>query len=202
MIRKIAHSALCIVLAPLLIAQQTAATPPALRENAQTNPVFVTLHRGTEIKLVLLESASASTAMTGQQLRMAVAEDVIVGGWIVIPKDTPATGEVADLIKPVRGKRNGYLGVKPVRLSLPDGHSIRLREYPPGEDACADMGPCWVLYTLFAPLVIIGLLKTTISNRNLDETGNDRLVQIGEDFSAYTGRNIRLQPVRLGSGTK
>jgi len=193
MIGRFLSSTLCFVLAPLLVAQDMATTP--VTTAAESGRTLAMLPRGTEVKLLLLESVSASKAENGQEVRMAVAEDVRANGAVVIPKNTPAMGKVNELIKPVSGKRNGYLSVNPASLKLPDGTGIKLREYSPGEDSCGDFGPCWVLYTLFGPLVLIGLIKTSIENRKLSEAGTDRTEHAGSVLSGYTGRDLRLRPI-------
>ena len=169
MIRRIFQSVLCICLAPLLVAEQAAS--PALTPAEEHGPIV--LKKGTEVKLVLLEMVSSATAKNGQKVRMAVSEDVTLNGAILIPKGTLAAGEVTELRKAKPQKRNAFLEIKPIDLTLADGTRLKLREYQPGEDACGDFGPCWAMWTFFGPLVLLGLTMNSIDNRDLKEAGKD-----------------------------
>lgn len=66
---------------------------------------------GTEVQLVLEESLSSQTATKGQKFSLAVEQDVLVQGRVVIPKGSPASGLV------VRAEPNGTFG-KPGLLQL------------------------------------------------------------------------------------
>jgi len=76
MIRHTLQAALCIALSPLLVAQHT---------RPLSKPVLVSLPKGTQLNLVLLETISSFTARKGQAIRLAVATDLMAGGCVVIP---------------------------------------------------------------------------------------------------------------------
>ncbi len=189
MIRRFFASWLCVALAPLLVAQETASPRAASPKSDMSS----TLRKGTEVKLILLETISSETAKNGQKVRMAVAEDLTSNGVIVIPKGTVARGEVSELRKAVPYERNGFFEIKPVNLTLANGTKLKLREYMPGEDACGDFGPCWAMWTFFAPLVLIGLTRTAIENRHYREAGTDSIEKRCSTDFGYLARGFTVQ---------
>ena len=153
------------------------------------NANHIVIPRGTEVRLVLLQTLSSATARNGQKVNLAIAKDVTVNGVLAIPQGTPATGIVKRLKKAVPDRKNGFLEVEPSDLSLPDGSSIALRLYPPGEDACGDMGPCWVLYTLLGPFAVAGKMRNSIENGKHREPGEDKVLPASQEIFGYTCAN-------------
>jgi hypothetical protein len=148
--------------------------------------------KGTEVRLVLLQTLSSETPRNGQKVHLAIAKDVTVNGVLAIPKGTPATGIVKRLKKAVPDRKNGFLEVEPSDLSLPDGSSIALRLYPPGEEACGDMGPCWALYTLFGPFAVAGKMRNSIENGKHREPGEDKVLPASQEMFGYTARTVTM----------
>lgn len=202
---KFLQSVLCLCLSPLLVAQEAA--DPAIMPNRESSAsahavsaASIKVPKGTEVNLVLLESISSATAKKGQTVHMAVAQDVEVDGTIVIPGGAPANGIVTHLRKAVPGKNDGYVELKGVGLTLPNGTPMKLSEYPPGEDACGDFGPCWVMFpvfgaidAIFAPLFAIRLIEGHDYNSKFKPQGKDVTRGPGERFSAYTARALTEQ---------
>jgi hypothetical protein len=192
--RKLLQSALCIFLAPLLAAQQTADTAVTPIDHKPTlAPEFVTLDKGHEVHLLLLEDISSATATKGQRVRMAMAEDVIVDGKIVIPKGTKVQGEVSGLTKAISGKRDGYIHVTPLNLTLSDGGRLKLGDLPPGEDKCGDFGPCWAPLLFLAPLVPLILIRVAVGADHLKQPGIDGTEHICSLEFGYTVNKTKLR---------
>jgi hypothetical protein len=95
------------LLASAALSAQTADEPAAAgaetAATAQAAPVPVVaapaarglmLGAGTPITLVVSEEVNSSTHREGDLFRLAVLEDVKVGDTVVIPRGTPATGEI------------------------------------------------------------------------------------------------------------
>jgi hypothetical protein len=154
---KALQSALCLVLSPLLVAQspEIGATSPGTANQS------ISIPKGTAVNVVTLETVSSATAKRGQRVRMAVNQEVSVDGIIVIPAGTPVVGEVTHVRRAIPNKKDGYVVIRPVYLNLASGARLNLREYPPGEDSCGDMGPCWefflIVVPLLAPVAAVGL---------------------------------------------
>jgi hypothetical protein len=186
-----------LILCPLLAAQQLSPPAPA-PATVSPHPLqkFVTIRKDTEIELISLEGVSSATATKGQLVQLAVAKDLMVDGLVVIPKGTPATGVVSRLTKGVPGKRDGFLRVVPRMLLLNNGKTIKLSEYRSGENDCDPLGPCWAMYTLFAPI----FLATWIASHVPDEvpSGKDDAINACESliWRGYTKR-LRIESTDL-----
>jgi hypothetical protein len=102
MIRKLLQSALCVILCPLLAAQQIS-TPPAISD-AQPQPqpspatAYLTLSRGTEFDLLAPGPVTFAKARPGVVVQFVVDKDVLLGGVLVIHAGIPVAG-VVDSVK-------------------------------------------------------------------------------------------------------
>ena len=178
MTRMLLQSALCLALCPMLAAQQAAPS---------TKSVLASLPKGTQINLVQLETVSSRTARKGQTVRMAVAENLTASGHILIPIGTPVVGVVSRRRAPISGKRNGYVVIKPLSLTLRDGSRLKLLEDPPGWNACGGMGKwCWGYLT---PFGLLGLATLPFDMHHPDQPGDDRTVKACWSFPGYTARD-------------
>jgi hypothetical protein len=211
MIRSMLHAVLFASLCPLLVAQQlpapavTSDTTQSLAPAPATDaphplPEFVTIPKNTEIELITLEAVSSATATKGQLVRLAVAEDVKEDGLVVIPKGTFASGEVTHLRKAVPGKNDGFIRVTPITLTLGNGKRPKLWESAYGEDDCANVGPCWVLWTLFWPIGLVGMAVHRTENRD-DESqkpkGEDVTIDVCNRLSGYLAHRTTLRTIDL-----
>lgn len=77
-------------------AAQSAPAPQAVILGPSTGNV---LRAGTQVPLRMEESLSSNdkTVREGNQFRMSVANDVMLGNVVVIPAGSPATGEITDI---------------------------------------------------------------------------------------------------------
>ncbi|MGA8088217.1 MAG: hypothetical protein WCA10_12980 [Terracidiphilus sp.] len=188
MIRTTLQSALCLVLSPLLVAQQ--ATSGGQNQVAQAKAATIALRKGTYVPLVFLETVSSSTAQKGQSVRLVVKDNVIVSGTVAIPRGTPVTGVVTCVRKAIPGQRNGSLWVQPVSLTLPDGSPLSLREAPDG-DGMAN-GLTGVMFTVAAlPFWIADMVKAPFERHKPVEPGNDEVFPACSDsWSASTTKTV------------
>ena len=212
MIRFCAIHLLCLVLCMTAIAQQS-----VIQNNPEppTQADTVTISREIEIEFFLLESVSSSTAEKGQIVRLAVANDVSANGVVAIPKGTLAEGKVTHVSKGISGKHDGQITVEATSVLLSNGQRLRLRQYPPGEDDCGDMGPCVVLAIVVAPVAIVALavyavispiaLADYIRNRKpspkVHPAGTQITLQPCQRVDAYLSKNITIQPSSLPHGS-
>jgi len=202
MIRWLLQPALCLILCPLVAAQQIAppAASAAVPQNATPAPATaihstgptITLRRGTTVSLILLETISSATAQVGQKKRYAVLEDVKVDGVIVIPKGTQASTVVTHVRKAIGGKRDGIVEDGPPSLILPDGSSIKLRNViPPDSDA---PGPVVLLFVVFSiaslPYWFSHMFK---AKHRAPVPGNDEiLAPCGQSWEVATTKKVRI----------
>jgi hypothetical protein len=201
MIRRILQSALCLSLSSLLTAQQIPQeVPPATAvETVSPKPVPlrrsapISVAKNTQIVLITLEPVSSATASNGQLVRLAVQDDLIVNGLVAIPKGTLATGVVTHLQKGIAGKQDGY--VKPVSLAMSNGKQAKLWESAYGEDDCANAGPCWLLWTISAPLMPLILIRlaTNAMDKGGGEpkpAGKNKVLKAGSSLTRYVAKKI------------
>jgi len=212
MLRRLLQSTIAVCLAFLLAAEAAGQEVVHSQAPAQTPAAqfTVTVPRDTEVEMIMLEPVSSATATKGQRVRLAVAKDVAIDGHTVIPRGTPGTGVVARLQKGVPGNKDGYIVVRPLALTLADGTSVKLKEYPTGEDACGDMGPCWAFYifvVVISPLVIavlpvVAVVALLHRDRANVKTKYQREKPVGKDetlavFSPLTMESYVARPVTL-----
>jgi hypothetical protein len=175
MIRWLLQSTLCLILCPLLAAQQVAppAPPADAPQNALPRPLsdFITIPQYTKIELISLEDVSSATATKGQFVRLAVANDVLVNGMIVIPKGTLASGVVSYVIKGAPGKRDGYLSVDPRIIFLNNGKTIKV-----SGTIGNDFGP------FLAPLMLMIWIAMAVDkvHKNNKSLGKDFVIHVCE----------------------
>ena len=133
--------------AGLVFGQQPAATKDASVQGAQQDPpVGRVLPANTLISLQFDESLDSGTTIKGSTFRMQVAEDVLLGGKILIPAGTPAIGEVVDSQKSRMLGKAGVL-VLSARLIRLDQRDIRLHS------ALGAAGESMVMASMFVPFI-------------------------------------------------
>ncbi len=201
---KTLQSALCIALSFLLVAQ----SPEIAGASPSSANQSILIPKGTAVNVVSLEEVSSSTAKKGQKVRMAVIEAVTVGGAIVIPAGTPVVGKVTHVRRAIPNTKNGYVVTRPVYLTLASGARLNLHEYPPGEDSCGDMGPCWEFYLVLLPLMVslepVALIAGALHPDaiHLDHTkksqvrGDDELRKPCSRDTGYIARSARIPKIQ------
>lgn len=105
--------------AALLLAVQAPVAPTV------TPQVPAMLHAGDLVPLATTIAVSSKTAAVGDRVPLTVAEDVRIAGRIVIPRGTPAMGEVAAMQAKGAFGQSGKLVIQPLYLTLGD-RTIRL----------------------------------------------------------------------------
>ena len=98
--------------------------PPA---SAPTAPKGFVLEDGTPVQLVLSENLSSADAVTGQTVPFEVVDDVIVNGFVVIPRGATAWATVTDAEHKRRMGRAGKLDINIDKVRLADGEKAMLR---------------------------------------------------------------------------
>ncbi|MCG2839868.1 hypothetical protein L6Q21_02580 [Sandaracinobacter sp. RS1-74] len=101
------------------------AAAPAAAQPAPAPASARTLPPSTPIKLNSLEEVSSKTVEVGTKVRFAVAEDVVEGGVVVIPRGAPATGTVSWKTGRAIGGKSGKFEVTFDEVTV-NGRSLRL----------------------------------------------------------------------------
>lgn len=86
----------------------------------------VTLPSNTELLLRVSEEVNSKRVKEGHVFRVALAQDVMMGNYIVIPKGTPGTGFVSYRTGKGGFGKSAKMEVTMKSLDLPNGRSIPL----------------------------------------------------------------------------
>lgn len=86
----------------------------------------VTLPSNTELLLRLSEEVNSKRVKEGHVFRVALAQDVMMGNYVVLPKGTPGTGYVSYRTGKGAFGKSAKMEVTMKSLDLPNGRSIPL----------------------------------------------------------------------------
>jgi hypothetical protein len=191
---KALRSILCIALSALLVAQSpeiAGASPGPANQS-------ISIPKGTAIYVVTLEPVSSATAKKGQQVRMAVNQEVSVDGIIVIPVGTPVVGEVTHVRRAIPNKRDGHVRFEPVYLTLTNGTRLNLHQHPPGEGF-----GFWALFLIEWP-VLAPVLRCSLgcdagpdpTRQKIQVRGDDELRKACSWDIGYIAKSVRIPKIQ------
>lgn len=103
-----------------LLLQAAAPAPavvPAMPPAAQLDSA-VRLPAGTQIRFVTLADLHSKSLIQGQRFSLTVAEDVIIGTAVAIPRGTPAVGEVESLSEKGMFGKSAKFVLRPLFIEL------------------------------------------------------------------------------------
>lgn len=86
----------------------------------------VTLPSNTELLLRLSEEVNSKRVKVGHVFRVSLAQDVMMGNYVILPKGTPGTGYVSYRTGKGAFGKSGKMEVTMKSLDLPSGRSIPL----------------------------------------------------------------------------
>jgi hypothetical protein len=86
----------------------------------------VMLPANTELLLRLSEEVNSKRVKEGHVFRVALAQDVMMGNYVILPKGTPGTGYVSYRTGKGAFGKSGKMEVTMKSLDLPNGRSIGL----------------------------------------------------------------------------
>jgi hypothetical protein len=123
MIRKMLQAILCVILCPVLLAEQSV-----------TNPGNVLLPKDTAIHLRLDQDVSSAAVREGQNVRYIVTDDVVAGGVVVIPAGTAAYQKVTTVVSAGSGKfcrdlHNGWFAVSDTVVVSGQGVEMKMKAW-------------------------------------------------------------------------
>jgi hypothetical protein len=170
MIRRVLSSAICFVIPPLLVAQQTVVSGTVL------------VPKNTKVEAMALETVSSETAKKGSSIRFAVVNDVIVDGVAVIHAGFPVTGIVTKVNRGVKFHRWAELRIHVKEVRIDSGPRFPLSPWQAlgSEGAGGDLTWCIVF---FVPCIAL----RTLGNDGWGEDG-------APQPDAYSGQQAILRP--------
>lgn len=121
--RKTYIAAIAAALAIVPATAFSQATPMIVAAPAAVGPV---LPAGTTVRLRMLSSLNSQDSKAGQQFDLETADDVLLDGRVVIPRGSPATGELTFVKKKGMWGKSGKLEGRIVSVRT-GGRDIALR---------------------------------------------------------------------------
>lgn len=111
-----------------VVAVPAPAQGAAITARAVTTPTgnVTTLPANTELLLRLSQEVSSKRMKEGETFRIALAQDVMIGNFIVLPKGTPGTGFISYRTGKGSFGKSAKMEITMKSLDLPNGRTIAL----------------------------------------------------------------------------
>jgi hypothetical protein len=164
----------------------TVATPAP----ATTAPKGFLLEDGTPVHLVLSENLSSADAVTGQTVAFEVVDDVLVNGFLVIPRGSTAWATVTDAEHKRRMGRAGKLDLNVDKVRLADGEKAMLR-------AVKDVKGGGHTGAMVGGMVATSLVVWPAAPLFLLMHGKDVTIPKGTNISAFVQGDVSLDESRF-----
>jgi hypothetical protein len=172
----LARKATAVIVAASIVVL-SAATFGQSQESSQSNEVVIP--DGTEFTIVTVDEISSKTASEGDPLTFKVAEDLKIGGQIVIAKDAIVKGTVSTAEHSGHMGKSGKLGIRVESTTAVDGQKVRLRasKGKQGEDKT---GSVIALTLLVSPLFLL-------------KHGKDAKIKPGTAMKVFTDEEAKIK---------
>jgi len=165
--------AVCLALGSLATANSARVT------QNETQAAEVTIPDGTEFEVLTVDEISSKTNTEGDPLTFKVAEDVKIGGQVVIAKDTIVKGTVSSAEKSGHMGKSGKLGIRVESTLAVDGQKVRLRASK-GKEGDDKTGSVIALTILVSPLFLL-------------KHGKDAKIKPGTKIKVYTDEETKVK---------
>lgn len=175
-----AMGALVFLLSTSALAQTsvTSNTPTAAVMTIAPRPAGnAVLPQGTSVRLRTLTQLHSQENRTGERFDLEVAEDVMLGGVVVIPRGSPATGEITRVKRKGMWGRSGrletrLLSVRANGMLIPISGTVAER---------GDTGTAGVV----ASIVVLPIAGFFV-------TGTSAVLPVGTGFNGHTDTDIAI----------
>ena len=165
----------------MIAASLIACTAPAFAEQSQ--PAIesaMVLKAGTPVPLETLGEVSSKTHKQGDRFELAVSEDILVNGQVVIPRNARAIGEIAEHRAKGAFGRAGRLEIMLLHVEVA-GRRIRL------DGTMGDNGRDSAVPAIATGIIVAGVLGATIR-------GKHATLPAGTRITGYVHRDLTLAP--------
>ena len=166
----------CLVAASILLLSITAFAQ-SQSEVSQANEVVIP--DGTEFTIVTVDEISSKTASEGDPLTFKMADDLKIGGQIVIAKDTIVKGTVSSAEHSGHMGKSGKLGIRVDSTTAVDGQKVRLRATK-GKTGDDKTGSVIALTILVSPLFLL-------------KHGKDAKIKPGTAIKCFTDEETKVK---------
>lgn len=127
----------------------------------------IALPAKTAVKFTLSREISSKTVIAGEQFQLAVAEDIVQNGFLLIPKGTTAIGEVIHASKAGGLGKAGELLVTVRYIDL-HGQKIKMRSFQPFQGKGQSNSIAAIsAATAMSTVPYVGLLASFIQGGNI-----------------------------------
>ena len=181
--------------APIVSQAPPAATvaDPASGSSASTStpapsdqaPKAIVLEDGTPVNLVLDENVSSSDAVTGQTIAFEAVDDILVNGFVVIPRGSTAWATVTDAQHKRRMGRAGHVDLNIDKVRLADGEKVLLRAVKNSEGG-SNTGKMVGAMAVTASFTLGGSALFLLAH------GKDTTIPKGTNVTAFIQGNVTL----------
>jgi hypothetical protein len=181
--------------APIVSQAQPAATvaDPASGSSASTStpapsdqtPKAIVLEDGTPVNLVLDENVSSSDAVTGQTIAFETVDDILVNGFVVIPRGSTAWATVTDAQHKRRMGRAGHVDLNIDKVRLADGEKVLLRAVKNSEGGSNTV-------KMVGAMAVTAIFTLGGSALFLLAHGKDTTIPKGTNVTAFIQGNVTL----------
>jgi hypothetical protein len=170
------------------VAASAASPPPTLPQTSGAGadpPKGFLLEDGTPVHIVLDENVSSADAVTGQTVEFEVADEVVVSGFIVIPRGSTAWATVTDAEHKRRMGRAGHVNMNIDKVRLADGEKVLLRAVKQSEGG-SNTGK------MVGAMAVTALFTFGGSALFLLVHGKDTIIPKGTPVTAFVQGNVTL----------
>ncbi len=156
MVRSTLQSALCLCLASMLVAQQTAVAQSAKSPQQSAIPDVVIIPKGTRIELASLENVSSATAKENSVVRFALAKDLVVNEVTLLYAGTLVEGKVSHVRRGVPHRQWGTLTITIKKIQIGTHSHLRLtsRNPEPSGSKVDEYAMCALVFPLCIAMII------------------------------------------------
>jgi hypothetical protein len=195
LIRRTLQSALCLFLAPLMVAQQPAEPQSALDASRPTAMFLddVVIPKGTRIELVSVENVSSDTAKENSLVRFALAKDLVVNEVTVLDAGTPVEGRVSRVRRGVPYRQWGELTITIRKIQIGNHAHMRLRSSDPEnpESMVDGFAMCALVFPLCIALAI-GFRNGGGASRKPGGTNERAVLPPCVGWTFWTGSSFKI----------
>lgn len=197
MLRTRLQSALCLLLTPLLVAQQvttphvtTAEQQIRIQPPSAAGIPDVVIPKGTRIEVVSLQNVSSLTAQKNAPVQFAVASNLEVAGVTVLYAGTSVEGRVAKVRRGIPHKRWGMLRIDIRSITINPHARLRLRSSDPehSESMIDELAMCF----LAAPYWCLPMIVLSLRSEKPGDSGAQKVSSACSRSVVWTASNFTI----------
>jgi hypothetical protein len=144
---------------------------------------------GTPLKVSLVEQLASNTAHSGDRFRFRCLDDVIIDGWVIVPKGSFGEGEVVTAESAGGNGHPGKIQLQFDWIYAADNLKVRLSDVP--SDNTGDAAKGAASTAAIASYVLLGPLGLFAHNF---VHGKDVIVKTDAKIPVYVAQAVHVTP--------